>query len=588
MVKSGGMDVTVADDRRYDSGGRRHNLRLSLWQASKRAGSRKNDSLNEEKQFAFQENDSWSGKLMRGLVRLVFGCSIATLLWVVVANLLSLPEIEGIYFPVLLTLFLVMLLGILIPKPWVCAFVNLLQKDKRILIVGVMVAFLLSVGARFAFLAFEYQPYRNDPVSFFNIAQTLVERGSLGGYDNYVIFAPYTMLYDVMLSWSMRVFGANLFAVIILNTALDLLAVVLLYILVRKCFSVTVAKVAVILWLMSPFNIIFSALSLPVIAVNASIMAVMLLVYLLMEKLEQTRAMIGWSVAVGVMLAVTNSLRPIMPIWIIALVLAYVLRLVGGLGGLRSKIVMPKAGVRREAEVALIKTQRRPLAVLARNMLVSWGVVMVAYIGVNALYLQWTSMMTGLPPTRNSGGWSIYVGANYNTTGCWSMEGDYLAKIKWQEPNMTEVHKRLAREGLERWSSLTLGEASQLLMGKSVVLMGGQAKSVYDLGSYPALWKREKVRNIVQWGCEIYTVVVVLLALKFFVNKYKVGGGKVDFACYLALVLVGLFLASLLVEVSTRYFMPFWVILVMVGAVGLVEAVKRYLGVCTDYRGVEP
>lgn len=474
------------------------------------------------------------------LVKIVLACSIVLTIWLLIANALNL---ENYYYTIPLLILGILSVWTLAPKEiWEKLYVWVRQRPLLIK-AGLVIIIILSIAARFSFLCLDYNPTDNDPASFYGIAQSIAIDNSLGDKAQYVATFPYVLPYNVMLGAIMKVVGVGLLSVILLNTLLDLVSLVALYYLVlRVSRRRKTAILAGLLWVVSPFNIIFSALSLPVIAVNAGIVLSLLCLHFLITNLCTLRRIVPLSIVVGLLFAITNSLRPIMVIFVIALLCYYVLKFIW-----------------------------KPSKKIAGNLLISLLLVVGSYLSVNTGFLHIVSAVTGYPPTTNSGGWSIYVGANFETWGRWNIEGGKLEEVITESETLTAAHQQLRDEGIGRWLALGPRKALRLLLRKSTVLGGDQQHSVYDLASYPNFWHEEDVQVWIYTICALYSYALFVLVLGYLIRLYRAEVASLEFYHYLALTFVGLFLASLLVEVSTRYFMPFFTILTVFAAAALAD-----------------
>ncbi len=484
-------------------------------------------------------------------LRVILGFAIVISLWLTMTNFFSIgqdfTEIKNGYAClILLGLLAILSVGFLVSKRFWRRILTLCAQHVIIVKVLIALVVILSIVARFSFLALEFSPADNDSASFYTIAGEFAASNSLGDHANYVALFPYVMNYNLLLGAVMKVFGINNFSIILLNTLLDVLATVLLFLILRKLTkSKQTAQLGALIWWVSPFNIVFSALSLPIIAVNTLILAALWLILRFVQNLMTKYAPL-YALGAGVVLSLANSLRPIMIIFVIALVIYMALQFLSAKRG-----------------------ELKPIRVLGLLAL-----VVIPYLGLNAVYTQAVAAMTNLPPTKNSSGWSVYVGANFETAGQWNSENGHLDKVLAEEESLTSAQKRLLQEGVGRWLAMSGSEVMQLLVRKSLVLGADQADAIYDLKSYPAIWKRERVRILLHVLCTVYALVLIVASLCKFLADYKKSGLQLGFVHYLALVVVGLFLASLLVEVSSRYFMPFFPLLTIVATVYLAPKLK--------------
>lgn len=75
--------------------------------------------------------------------------------------------------------------------------------------------------------------------------------------------------------------------------------------------------------------------------------------------------------------------------------------------------------------------------------------------------------------------------------------------------------------------------------------------------------------------CAIYSYILILLSIIFFVKEYRNKRSELNFYHFIALCFCGLFLAFLCVEVANRYFTPFFVFLTIFAASSAEEYIAK-------------
>lgn len=398
-----------------------------------------------------------------------------------------------------------------------------------------LICIVLSFLARLGFVFFRVE-LTSDPANNFATAKSLVEAGALNnGQSSYIALFPHLLSYDLLLAGAMNLTGVNHFSVILLNTILDSLSCLFVYTLVKDIADRRAGLVAAILWMLSPFNIAFATLPLPVSAVNTAIFSVFLVLRLTIRKLDERKIcqtlLLG--LTTGTLLAIANVLRPIMIVFVIAIFMFLTLRTV------------------RAANRSVILTMALFLLILSSYMLVGEG------------YMYLVADITDCSIPQNTAGWNIYVGSNYVHWGAWNAaDSEYLSEVLQETNDSSQAFNRLSQEGIQRYRELSPLHLVDFFCKKSIRLGGVQWETLYNLSAYPDFWGKEWIRTTVQMSCAVYAfgafVVLIKSLLQIFRNRSSLLAGSQDFLLILLLIFVGVFCANLLVEVSPRYFMPLW------------------------------
>jgi hypothetical protein len=474
-------------------------------------------------------------KLTRIGIKLLMLCAVVLCFWIVIANMSFFGGVPYSLIPLSLLAIVCVhtfaLDKVLITRDKLMAWWLKRPVYVKYLLWGSLV--LISVMARFSFVKFGYQP-ASDPAQFNYSATHLAENGDLGVRSYYNALFPYLFAYNVSLAGVMKIFGSGVVSVIVCNILFDAIATVLLYVLVKRITnSATSAKIAMALWIISPFNIIFSAISLPIVAVNTMIIASVLCVYLLISGFKKnTKTVLLLSVVTGVVFSVANSFRPIMAVFIIALVIYCVASFI-----------------------------QKPGKTLARKMTMSIAVLLITFVSLNAGFIKLVSHVTGYENIAMHPGWSIYLGGNVGSHGGWNAaDTDYADHVRAEEVTIIAAHERLKKEGIERWKQMSPAQAAVHLVNKSVVLSGGGQYMIYNISSYPELWQNKRVIALLHLWCALYFYGLLLFSAKFLLSAREDKHG-LNFIHFVILLFVGLFLASLCVEVAARYFSPFLIFL---------------------------
>lgn len=416
------------------------------------------------------------------------------------------------------------------------------KHDKKLKII-LAIAIVASLAARLTFITLNYTPL-DDPNMFYSEAINISSDGEIKDKKYAAIF-PYIAPYQFLLAGSMNIFGDGIASVVLLNTALDILSAILLWLLVFKISKKKLtAHVAATLWMISPFNIIFSALSLPLTAVNTLLVLVLLISYIFLNSSGKYKPL-PLSIALGLSLSLLNYFRPISIVIIIAIFIYIAIEAL---------------------KIKSIKTGGFRMLYLVPSL--------VIFTVLSPLLAHTVSKVTGYESAVNSGGWSIYVGSSYEAKGQYNdLDGIHLYSTVSNSNTIQEAHNTLQKEAIQRYSELGKYELFELFTHKSMVLGSEQYKSIYNLMSYPNLYNKVKIMTFLYFICYVYMLALSLFCI-YYLSAYRKSNSKNGYIFFMSLIFVGLFFAFLLVEVSSRYFTPFLVILTVIASLSITKLAK--------------
>ncbi len=404
----------------------------------------------------------------------------------------------------------------------------------------------IAIIARLLFLfVYSYSPV-SDPGSFFTRAQAIASGVGLVG-DVYVSFFPYLAAYSFILGLAVKLIGNAWLAVIILNIIFDIAAAAIASLLIQKISDKKSKKylIAYALWLLSPFNIIFSVLSLPVIIVNFFIILTIYLTYLLSRKVLSGEAQSSLILAIilGLTIGYANCFRPIFPVAIIAIVLYFIYLL-------------------------LTNKYCRKILVLSISSIL---IIVAIFFGIQNLNVAFVSGQTGIKVPSDASGWSIFVGSNASNTGSWNAaDNAYLYGILNKDTDMQQLHDQLAREGIERYENLGIPGTTSLKVNK-LSLFAGNQNWLYDAEASIVGYQGSAVS--IFFSVYILTYILIIFTITA-VYLYRLAK-SVDFSrksdpiiIFIVLLILGFFFSNMFVEAEIRYAQVMYPVFIVVTVVG--------------------
>ena len=445
-------------------------------------------------------------------------------------------------------LFAAALVAIFLSKPVIAKVLNRLSPRRALLSVG-FILIALGLVARIVFSVFDYLP-TSDPESFFSNATSLLQTRMLSN-PAYIAEFPFLFAYNALLAGMFKLTGSGLHGIIILNSAFDALAALgvgqLIFLLSASHKWRVVGSV---FWWISPFNIIFCAISLPVIVVNALIIIGLVLIVYLFKNIGDLKRTFFLSVLVSFVLAAEDAFRPITIITVIGILIYYV--------------------------IYLLKHHQHKLL---RNCILSFLIIAILNAVLGHGWQQVVNSATGLPANTNKQGWSIYVGSNYKSSGGWNREdSDHEASVlKEFDGDYSRAFDILQREGIYRWKQLGPIKAMVLMVRKFIRLTGNNQNMIYNLqGSFPYFKEHGLQFKLMVVMCAVYWFIMLAFTVCLFLARRRVK--KLDFIGFLSIITIGLILAFMAVEVASRYFTVFFPAFTVFAVMGLKRTLEAFMG----------
>lgn len=448
---------------------------------------------------------------------------------------------------------------------------------QKLLKAGLIIAVILGVGLRLAFLVgsdrYGPGPQLGDTGIHWYTSAELANSEEMNTYEGvYEAFYPHLMSYTAILALFMKIFGANVAAIIFSNLIFDLVATLALYILLKRWRGRKTAQIGAIIWLLNPLEILYCSVSIAIVVTNMMLIIALLFAFLLWQNFQQRRwqGIILWSLLLGLVIALGNSLRPIFTVLAIALVLFWFYQaLCNG-----KKSILPA------------------LASLFLLLLVNFGCSQAIQAGYHAMNPYYQGDV-GV-------GWNFFVGANYDSWGRWNAE-DYSwwrnaiygesskdfrefqpETFHYLEPtdDLAGLQQELFQKGLDRYKNMSVFTMFNHLLHKTVLLFAERDATITwpVCESYRFECSNTKYQAVHSSGIILLVFCIIITFIVFSRLIFRNYFAKIDpFILYLSLCFCGLVAVSLLVEVMRRYLMPISIFFVIFAA--------YELGIC--YRKIQ-
>ncbi len=414
---------------------------------------------------------------------------------------------------------------------------------------------VLGISLRLLFLAFfdEFAPVglTSDTGVHYNAAQEILKTGAITSSDIGIYESYHTQLmsYNYVTVLAQWLFGANYLSVLIPNIIFDLIASLVLFILLKKWQNERTAAIGVAFYLLNPLGISFCAQALALSIVNMFIVIGIFMVYELWQALhrEHYQKFLFLAAACGLIFALSNALRPIFSVFIIAIIILLAVHVISKL---QKRTTLYTIG---------------GVALLLVTFVTGGSLIDFSYKFINPYYQD-----TG----HGALGWNLFVGANFDSKGRWSYEDWDLMppRLFSGEMTPTEINEDFTRMAVQRYKAMGIRKLSIHLINKTEMLF--TANEVTPIRNLEEQFKSVSGREGWYWTLNhsfmLGLTVLIGLSFIYFWRLIQDHNVKPDFfVFFLALCFCGLFFSSLFVEVMSRYVSIFVPLLVIFSAATL-------------------
>lgn len=426
------------------------------------------------------------------------------------------------------------------------------QKFWRLVLIFSIV---LGISLRLLFLAFfdEFAPtgLTSDTGVHYNAAQEILNTGAIASSEIGIYESYHTQLmsYNYVTVLAQWLFGANYLSVLIPNIIFDLIASLVLFILLRKWQNERTAAIGVAFYLLNPLGISFCAQALALSIVNMFIIIGLFMVYEFWQSLrkEHYRKFLLLAAASGLVFAISNSLRPVFSVFIIAVI---ILLAVHTISKLQKRTTLYTIG---------------GAALLLVTFITGGTLIDLSYQLINPYYQD-----TG----HGALGWNLFVGANFDSKGRWSYEDWDLMppRLFGGEMTPTEINEDFTKMALRRYKEMGIRKLGIHLINKTeMIFTSNEVTPIRNLEEqFKTVNGREEWYQTLNNSFMLSLTILIGLSSIYFWRLIQNRSAKPDFFIFfLALCFCGLFFSSLLVEVMSRYVSIFVPLLIIFSAAAL-------------------
>lgn len=348
----------------------------------------------------------------------------------------------------------------------------------------------------------------------------------------YVAMYPHILGYSSFLAPFIRLFGESVLMGALLGLLLSCLSALLIFAVCLAVAGLAPAVLAGLLWGFYPGRIMLGSLIFSEPLYTCLVLLFLWLMLLLQKRQGRAGLLsaVAWGLGLGLLLAVINAVRPISAILIIALLLW----------------------------LLLLRGRELKEGKLWRFWLVCLTALLLCFQLSGKLWDRHLEQVLGEEPAGLPV-YNLYVGFNMDTLGQWSSEDmDLLFEYRRQAGGSAPMaQKSMLPHVLERLQSDEL-DLPRLFAAKLFTFLGND-----ELGGYTYRFTRsEGFVKTCMVICNCYYYLILTLALAGLTRLWK--GDQPSAFLLLPLYTLGLTLAHMLIEVSSRYhysLIPMFIIL---------------------------
>ena len=384
---------------------------------------------------------------------------------------------------------------------------------------------IIPILIRISLFFFNYGNISNDYAFFFNSAYNYANNIALN--NEYIAKFPYLYFYIFILGNFFKIFGSNYNTVIFLNLVFEILSAFFFYLIVRKKYNKETTFKSLLLYLYNPFIVFWVIKCCPVTIVNTFLM---ITIYMFINIDLNKKSFVAFSSLTGLFMGITNAFRPILIIFLIAIMIYYVY------------LIINKYNIKK--------------------IIISFFLIISLFILTNYLTLLKVRNDINNYESKIDSGYTLLVGSNIESNGTWNKEDSQIFNDLTDRLGLSLAEKVIKRMALERYKSN--GVSNINLFANKAYVLGGNLNS-YTFEEIDGTIMND-IQPLIKTIFKVYLsvflylilIINIIVAYKFAIDDNKLNEYKV-----LSIFTIGLFTSTLLVEVSARYFIPMLVPLII-------------------------
>lgn len=352
------------------------------------------------------------------------------------------------------------------------------------------------------------------------------------GYD---AMYPYLLPYTVILSVFTSILGINT-AIVVSNIIFDAMGCLFVYLILKKIGAS--AKTGALLWAINPFSIIMCWLPLNIVCVNM-LLAIIVYISICLYLECDYKKKVSLSLLLGLSVFLGNLFRPIF-------------------------IVVP---------IALTIIMLISKKVNLKNFFCFVVIFISVAVPTQICSYVAKTMANGDDIFGSSGGWSFYVGSNYESKGQWTREDSnyFFGTVKKKSQTISEAQNTIKKEGMKRYSEMGMIKIANHIANKMSVMFSDVGDAIHDIcyefGINDGSFLYIALKSIVGAYFMFLSFCSLLYIYESQIDKER--SSNKDVSLLILLIFMGLCAGFLLVEVMNRYSSVFFVLTIILTAMFL-------------------
>ena len=381
--------------------------------------------------------------------------------------------------------------------------------------------FIIGIIIRIYFIISLDFNLSSDFAYFFENAK-LIANGTIKNADNYYLsYNSYTYVLSWLIAGLFNLFGESIRVILYANLLCQILSSYFLYKIINIKYSKETSALLATVFFLLPTMICANLL----VATESPFILMFLItiyyMYKIIDKKKLKPLNIILFIILGLLICLSNFIRPVMTIFIIALIIYYILK------------------INKLKEIILL------IITLFSYQLCNYGLNYLIEANINT-------------ETRSGAlGWSIYFGTNYNTCGTWSVEdSNYVFQILDDE---TKGNKDLTILALNRLKDYGIPKTTYLMMCKYNKLWSDNV-GTYNFVNDIININKSKI-NFSQYENsfkDISRIIVLVLCIITIISLIYEQRSKKENWLFVELFALGYILANLLICLNGRYNLPLY------------------------------
>lgn len=377
-----------------------------------------------------------------------------------------------------------------------------------IILLGILIRVYLLFTLKFD-LKSDFKLYYNTALEIFkneNISQSW-----------YLSFNGYVCIYSSILALLFKIFTPNIIVALIFNIFCQIGTIYILYKFIKLIKDNNYKYILPAIWFILPTVIEATFL----VSTETLFIFLFVLTLYYFYKIKDNKNNIFKYILLGFLISFTNNIRPVMIIFIIALIIYYCLN---------------------------IKKIKEILFLI---------ITILTFSFTNILFQTYVNNLLNEPSRSGALAWSIYYGSSYKYGGYWNTEDSYLISELLNKENGSNL---LLKASFDRYKDMGIFKSIKLMLKKYYKLWtdtNGNYLFLNDITNNNILNELEIYLEIISYFITLLLLIIVII------NEYNSLKKDNYKMLFIELFTIGYILSNLIIVVNDRYNYPIYILLIL-------------------------